>query len=60
MAKRKTYSRGINAGNPERAWAHRARSCSQSESRLRFIITAHGFSDIISMCDQMVTSEIIP
>jgi len=38
MAKKRTFSYGTNAGNPERAkWAHLGRPGSQSERRIRFI-----------------------
>ena len=44
----RTLSCGNNAGNPERAWwAILARSGSQSECWIRFILPAHGFSHII-------------
>ena len=37
-----------NSGNPERErWVHLARSGSQSEHRIRFVLSARGFNDII-------------
>ena len=48
MAKNRTFSYGTDAGIPERARkAHSARSGSQSEHRIRFILPARGFSHII-------------
>ena len=42
-------TKGNNAGNPELAtWAHFARSGSQSEYRICFILPARGFSHIIT------------
>ena len=39
---------GNKAGNPEQArWAHLARSGSQSEHRIRFILPIRGASNII-------------
>ena len=49
MAKTITCSCGTKAGNHERArWAHLARTGSQSERRIRFILPARGFSQIIN------------
>ena len=48
MAKKNFITCGINAGNPEReTWTHLARSGSQSEYRICFILPARGFSHII-------------
>ena len=45
MTKKRTFSSGTNAGNPERArWAHLACSGSQSESGNRFILQAREFT----------------
>ena len=44
MAKKRTFSIGTNAGNPERA-----RLSSQSEGRIRFILPARGFSHITNL-----------
>ena len=46
--KQNFFSWGTNAGNPERArWAHFARSGSQSESGIYFILPIRGFRSII-------------
>ena len=48
MAKNRTVSCSIDAGNPERErQANLARSGGQSEHRIRFILPARGFSHII-------------
>ena len=42
FAKKRTFYRGTNAGNPEQArWVHLACSGSQSEHRIHFILPAH-------------------
>lgn len=49
MAKKTFITCGIKAGNPERGtWTHLARSGSQSEYRICFILLARGFSHIIT------------
>ena len=48
MAKNRTFSCGTDKRNPERARkAHSARSGTQSEHRIRFILLARRFSHII-------------
>ena len=48
MAKKRTFTCGTNAGNPERAkMAHPASSGSQSECRIRIMLPARRFSHII-------------
>ena len=49
MAKKTFITCGIKAGSPERGtWTHLARSESQSEYRICFILLARGFSHIIT------------
>ena len=47
MAKKRTFSYGTNAGNPERAkWAHLGRPGSQSERTIRFIFSTRRLAQI--------------
>ena len=48
MAKKRTFTCGTNAGNPERVrWAHVACLGSQSECRIRLILPTRRFIHII-------------
>ena len=62
MAKKRTFSCGTYAGNPEPAkWAHLAGSGSQSERSIRFILPAHGFNHIIIKINEtLLTIGVFP